>query len=244
MLIARSVDIARVEFPRRLLASAVLAVLGVAAALTVGGCGGEALPADQPVTVIKTVTHIEAREPTGKSALKRTHAKAAVASGFADCDPNISVRAATTTCPFAQNVFYEYWASGEAPTVDAYSPAAKAMYTVSCVARQRIRCRGGDGAEIRFPQAAIDAYTEPQAAAFAASADTGPASSSRVQQEAAAPAGEGDVAPQESDDEFCDDHDCIPNYDEGNGERAMCADGTYSQSGGIQGACSHHGGLG
>ncbi len=35
----------------------------------------------------------------------------------------------------------------------------------------------------------------------------------------------------------------IPNYDNGRGYRVQCADGTYSQSGGIQGACSHHGGV-
>ena len=35
----------------------------------------------------------------------------------------------------------------------------------------------------------------------------------------------------------------IPNYENGNGYRVQCADGTYSQSGGIQGACSYHGGV-
>ena len=35
----------------------------------------------------------------------------------------------------------------------------------------------------------------------------------------------------------------ILNYDNGRGYRVQCADGTYSQSGGIQGACSHHGGV-
>jgi hypothetical protein len=43
---------------------------------------------------------------------------------------------------------------------------------------------------------------------------------------------------------FCDTHDCIPNFDNGNGSIVQCADGTYSHSGGIQGACSHHGGVG
>ncbi len=32
------------------------------------------------------------------------------------------------------------------------------------------------------------------------------------------------------------------NFNEGNGSVVQCADGTYSHSGGIQGACSHHGG--
>jgi hypothetical protein len=43
--------------------------------------------------------------------------------------------------------------------------------------------------------------------------------------------------------DFCDTHSCIDNFDEGQGSVAMCSDGTYTQSGGIQGACSHHGGL-
>jgi hypothetical protein len=46
------------------------------------------------------------------------------------------------------------------------------------------------------------------------------------------------------DSSFCDTHDCIPNFDNGNGSVVQCADGTYSHSGGIQGACSHHGGVG
>jgi hypothetical protein len=48
----------------------------------------------------------------------------------------------------------------------------------------------------------------------------------------------------EDDPGFCDTHDCIPNFDNGNGSIVQCADGTYSHSGGIQGACSHHGGVG
>jgi hypothetical protein len=35
----------------------------------------------------------------------------------------------------------------------------------------------------------------------------------------------------------------IPNYPNGNGYPVQCNDGQWSQSGGIQGACSHHGGV-
>jgi hypothetical protein len=35
---------------------------------------------------------------------------------------------------------------------------------------------------------------------------------------------------------------CIPNFPNGTGTIVQCADGTYSHSGGRQGACSHHGG--
>jgi len=34
----------------------------------------------------------------------------------------------------------------------------------------------------------------------------------------------------------------IPNYPNGHGTPVPCADGQWSQSGGIEGACSHHGG--
>ena len=42
---------------------------------------------------------------------------------------------------------------------------------------------------------------------------------------------------------FCDTHPCIDNFDEGNGYPVQCNDGMWSQSGGIQGACSYHGGV-
>jgi hypothetical protein len=43
--------------------------------------------------------------------------------------------------------------------------------------------------------------------------------------------------------DFCSTHVCIPNYDNGTGSTVQCSDGSYSHSGGIQGACSHHGGV-
>jgi hypothetical protein len=42
---------------------------------------------------------------------------------------------------------------------------------------------------------------------------------------------------------FCATHDCIPNFENGDGYVVQCEDGTWSQSGGIQGACSWHGGV-
>jgi hypothetical protein len=45
-------------------------------------------------------------------------------------------------------------------------------------------------------------------------------------------------------DDFCETHACIPNFDEGTGAIVQCADGMYSHSGDIQGACSWHGGIG
>jgi hypothetical protein len=58
-------------------------------------------------------------------------------------------------------------------------------------------------------------------------------------------AGEGSSTASDRVDaaEFCATHECIDNFEEGRGYTVQCADGTWSQSGGIQGACSHHGGL-
>src|SRR3954471_16321052 len=41
---------------------------------------------------------------------------------------------------------------------------------------------------------------------------------------------------------FCETHECIGDWENANGTRVQCADGAWSFSGGISGACSHHGG--
>jgi hypothetical protein len=43
--------------------------------------------------------------------------------------------------------------------------------------------------------------------------------------------------------DFCSTHVCIPNYEDGTGTTVRCSDGSYSHSGGKQGACSYHGGV-
>lgn len=45
-----------------------------------------------------------------------------------------------------------------------------------------------------------------------------------------------------TDTQFCTTHVCIANFPNGNGFIVQCADGEWSHSGGIQGACSYHGG--
>jgi hypothetical protein len=42
--------------------------------------------------------------------------------------------------------------------------------------------------------------------------------------------------------DFCDTHDCIPNFYNGTGYPVQCQDGSWSNSGGRPGACSWHGG--
>jgi hypothetical protein len=106
---------------------------------------------------------------------KRRHGSRVVLTA---CDANIRVKAATTTCAFAQNVFYEYWKaaqSGKASSIDAYSPASQRMYTLACARRSSITCDADDGSYVTFPGTAIDAYRDDQAAKYACSGHLGPA---------------------------------------------------------------------
>jgi len=45
-----------------------------------------------------------------------------------------------------------------------------------------------------------------------------------------------------TDGQFCARHHCIANFPYGRGFIVRCVDGEWSHSGGIQGACSYHGG--
>jgi hypothetical protein len=47
-----------------------------------------------------------------------------------------------------------------------------------------------------------------------------------------------------NDTGFCSSHDCIESFSDGNGYVVQCADGAWSHSGGLAGACSDHGGEG
>lgn len=97
------------------------------------------------------------------------------APSFTACDPNISVETGTTTCAFAQNVFYEYWTSGRSSDVSAYSPVTGQTYATQCSnSGGQIGCTTTSGAEVRFPQSAVDAYDQAQADRYAATHQTGP----------------------------------------------------------------------
>jgi hypothetical protein len=212
----------------------VLGVLPLAFALAFGGCGGT-------TEVVKTVTVdrpvIAGSDPAPSTPSKKRkeqssegRATRAAPSGYVSCDANIDVKAATTTCAFAQNAFWQYWTSGESDAIQVYSPAASSTFKVSCTVRDsQIGCSTTDGGEVRFSQAALDLYSQTQADAYAGSHDLGPDPY-------------GSLPPPESAP-YNPDGDNIPNYENGNGYRVQCNDGMYSQSGGIQGACSGHGGV-
>jgi hypothetical protein len=213
------------------------------------GCGAATQRVERTVvTVVKTVPVATAASEQPKTRPKRKRAVRTPASTFVACDQNISARRNTTSCPFAENTFYEYWASGEASVIRAYSPATERTYRLTCRRSAIVHCTAGDGAEVRFSSSSVSAYTDSQARAYAAAADLGPD----------APIAGDDTGDADSlgyddgsgyDDSFADPGDDgsgdeIPNYDNGRGYRVQCADGMYSQSGGIQGACSGHGGVG
>ncbi len=186
-----------------------------------------------------------------------------------NCDTSIVVNS-VTSCAFAENVFYEYYESVRAQTrpksLRAHSPTTGQDYSLSCSLRQGVvGCLGEPLATdiyISFPGAAIASYTEAQASAYARSHDLGhPAPATPSPGEEANPPSEeapgggrgggggggGDAVGSYShagDEAFCNGHTCIGDFEGENGYVVRCADGTYSHSGGISGACSHHGGEG
>jgi hypothetical protein len=223
---------------------------GVLASLAAAGCASEA-DGTKTVTVESQVT-VETPPPKKKkqrNPLPKQTDPAKPKSAFVYCDTNIQVREDTTTCPFAQNTFWSYWTSAEAASLQVWSPAAEDTFTTSCesVAAQ-VTCTTHDGGAVKFPQAAVDRYSQSQADAYASAHDLGPdpyeglpsSGSDESVPDYEAPDYDPDYTPP---DDYTPPGENIPNYDNGRGYRVQCADGTFSHSGGIQGACSYHGGV-
>jgi hypothetical protein len=103
-----------------------------------------------------------------------------------------------------------------------------------------VACISSDGGALRFTQAAVDTYSQSLADSYARSADLGP-DPYEGSPGASVPSDPEPSVPEDS--AALPDNGNIPNYDKGNGYRVQCNDGMYSQSGGIQGACSGHGGV-
>jgi hypothetical protein len=150
-------------------------------ALAIAGCG-EATTASNTVTVTKTTT---APAPTTSDTQPTAHARSTSPRGSAQsslrsCDANIRAKAATTTCPFAENVFYGYWLNrtepgvfADSPGIPAYSKAAGTMIDANCSGASKIVCKAADGSYVTFPARAVAAYTVEQAKAFAQHQDLG-----------------------------------------------------------------------
>jgi hypothetical protein len=216
---------------------ATVALAGILASIALTACGD--VRGGTTRTVVQTVTAPGAPTAHAKHHRHRHHHKqaatgapAAVAPEYVQCDPNISVKSATTSCGFAENVFYEYWTNDESDAIEAYSPAAGTSFAATCAdAGATIVCRTARDAVVRFSSAALDAYDQSQADHYAVTHDLGPDTGAPSPSEAT-PADDGPTPDNE-----------IPNYPNGTGSVVQCADGMYSHSGGRSGACSHHGGV-
>lgn len=196
-------------------------------------CGGSGSP--RVSTVVRKVIVEQRARPHRHHHPPAPSTAATQSPVYAACDANITVRAQTTSCPFAENVFYEYWRSGGAGSISAYSPTTGSSFTLECTDGDEIECDTTSGAVIRFAAAAVDSYGPAQADHYARTHDTGgppPAAST-----SAAPAGDAETPAG-----FCSSHECIPSFADGRGSIVQCADGEWSHSGGISGACSSHGG--
>jgi hypothetical protein len=227
--------------------------------MALAGCGDTPSPrADQSAAArspTASATAVETATPTPQKHRVRRHRPAATATAappaLQACDPNITVRAATTTCGFAQNVFYAFYMDGVSFETQnglrAYSPASGQDYAVACATdgAENVTCVAGDGGEVHFNLAAVRVYDDIQAARYASTHDLGPGARSRV----GGSVGGVDNTQDQPSDIPSDENgptpaNKIPNYDNGNGYPVQCADGMWSKSGGIQGACSGHGGVG
>ena len=187
------------------------AVAAAIAACGLNACGGT--QATKTVTVTTTAapesaTTTSAPAPDKKRAAQR---KAHTSSSRRSCDANITVKRATTTCGFGENVFYGYWLNekqpgvfADSPGIPAYSPATGRTFVVDCSGTSTIVCRAGDGGYVRFPMAAVSAYTTAQAKRYAAAAELG---------DVPAPdggSGQTDPAPSQGSN---GSSDCDPSYE-------------------------------
>ena len=224
-----------------------LAVL--VAALVAAGCGSngdgpKTVTVERQATPSKPPAPRKHRNPVPKPKPPPTTTDEA---GLTACDQNIRVKADTTTCPFAENVFWTYYMSGQSSALRVWSPAGRGTYDTTCESEgSEVLCTTDQGALLKFSQAAVDAYSK-QADAYSRGHDLGPDPYEDLPRVDTAPPPETHEPPDTYEPPETSDRPPsrgnIPNYENGRGYRVRCADGMYSHSGGIQGACSHHGGV-
>jgi len=207
----------------------------VAAVAAVAGCG------EQQTTTTTAASAPEAPPPTTTSSRPTNES-------FTHCDQNITV-GPHTSCGFADNVFKAYaaalsaGASSGPESVEASSPATGKTYSLTCpvAGGTIVTCSGGSGATVRFPVWAARVYYHPTASAppsneSKGTGETPPAKSSGEHDEVGS-------SSHATDPQFCAEHHCIGTFTTEPGTVVECSDGTYSHSGGISGACSHHEGV-
>lgn len=127
------------------------------------------------------------------------------------------------------------------------------QYAMRCLVTQDgegggrlVICRGGQGAVVAFPAISVtraQAQPEPEEPAEAAGTE-GEGSSEEESSEGGEEGADEVGSPSHAgDQQFCAEHVCIGKFTEEDGNVAECQDGTFSHAGGIQGACSDHGGV-
>lgn len=113
--------------------------------------------------------------PSGHKGPAPRSSSSAPPARYKRCDANIAAKAGTTSCGFAGNVFYEFWSQGQPPNLKVYSPTTGKLHDVRCaVAAGNVTCITADGGAVRFPQAAVDAYSQEQADRYAATHELRP----------------------------------------------------------------------
>jgi hypothetical protein len=162
-----------------------------------------------------TVTTAAEQQPGATTAPQTERTKArpgrkAPVSAMKRCDANIRARRGTTSCAFAENVFYGYWLNRERPGVfadtpiRAYSPAVARTFDVDCSGTNTIVCRAGHGGYVRFPMAAVSAYGIDEAKRYASAAELG---------DVPAPDDGPDAASPPPSDDGGDKSNCDPSYE-------------------------------
>jgi hypothetical protein len=148
-------------------------LVGAPMAIAFAGCGGSGETV-RTVTVERVVT-VEAPRAPRREHRPEPSAPPATPE-FINCDSNIEAKVRTTTCPFAQNVFWTYWTSGQSGSaLEVWSPAAQASFTTTCESdRAQVVCTTSDDAAVKFSQTAVDRYSQTQADSYASSHDLGP----------------------------------------------------------------------
>jgi hypothetical protein len=180
-----------------------------------------------------------------------------------NCDTNI-VANARTSCGLAENAFYEYYQAHATGTklvsIMVHSPTTGKDYELGCQSSNGlIGCEStptSDYIFVDFPEAAVNVYTDAQARAYASTRDVGhpgkpysPPASSEPSPSPSPESSGGSSSADEvgsyshaGDQAFCEEHQCIGDFEGEGGYVVECSDGTYSHAGGISGSCSHHGG--
>lgn len=154
-----------------------LGLAAVLVGLAVSGCGDttgmvKTVTVERPAAPDRSAQH---RRPEPRRPQRHAPNPAPTAPAFIHCDPNIQVRESTTTCGFAENVFWHYWTSGGSDSHQVWSPATQSTFETTCRSDgEQVVCTTSEDGVVKFPQTAVDLYSQTQANAYAYSHDLGP----------------------------------------------------------------------